>query len=141
MATRLQRLSAYVIDLVPIVLFGAMTTVWWSGTDRPDSLRWVVAAYLLLRDVGGASIGKRIVGLRVVAAGGGEAGLGSRILRNATLALTPAAKAMSLSTPSAAQAVELVGSLVGGVDVLFILIAGHRLGDRLARTAVVRTAQ
>jgi uncharacterized RDD family membrane protein YckC len=141
MASKGQRFVAYLIDLIPIVLLGLITGSSMRTVGHVGAINWVGAAYLLLRDVSGASVGKLIVGLRVVGHDGGQARLANRILRNVTLALGPALTGLSLSAGFVDVVAELSGSLVAFVDVVFLLMGGRRLGDRIAGTSVAsRTA-
>ncbi len=79
--------------------------------------------YLLVRDTGGASIGKRIMGLRVVKYGDYDrrAGLFHSIMRNITLLLP----------------------LVNLLDVIYAFtdLKGRRLGDRAAGTVLTESAE
>ena len=136
MASKGQRFVAYLIDLVPIVVLGVIAGYSMGTMGQSGTINWVGAAYLLLRDAGGASVGKLIVGLRVVGSDGGRASLGSRVLRNVTLALGPALMAMPLPAGISEGGVEGLGSMVAFVDVVFLLMGGLRLGDRIAGTSV-----
>lgn len=78
------------------------------------SFLWFIAVPLCKDILGGASLGKRICGLRVVSKDGGKANAGKRILRNITFYFV---------------VVEIIVALVN---------KGTRLGDMLARTQVVQ---
>src|SRR6266849_5487997 len=71
-ASKGQRAGAYIIDVIPPLIVG-----------------FSLAPYWLLRDITGASIGKLLLSLRVVAKDGQEASVGKRILRNLPLAIGP----------------------------------------------------
>lgn len=77
-------------------------------------ITFVTINYMLLRDlIGGRSIGKRLVGLKVIDKQTGEpAGLLKCLLRNVTW-------------------------FIGSIDIIVYLIKGARLGDMLAGTDVV----
>lgn len=128
-AGRERRACGFLLDLVAIGAFGAMV-----GLMSPASVGgttaaapFIAVAYLLFRDVTGASLGKRILGLRVVGVDNIEIGYARRILRNVTLATAPLLEMFP-------------GHLAGVIfliEVLFLLTRGERLGDQLARTRVV----
>lgn len=77
-------------------------------------ITFVTVNYMLLRDlIGGRSIGKRLVGLKVIDKQTGEpAGLLKCLVRNLTW-------------------------FIGTIDIIVYLIKGARLGDMLAGTDVV----
>jgi uncharacterized RDD family membrane protein YckC len=135
-----RRLAGYLIDLCVITIVGLATgyrTAEMTSTHVGFSIGLVGAAYLLLRDIAGASLGKVFLGVRVVAASGGPASVRSRILRNVTVALGPI---LAIATPpdTGLRAVtQVVGGLIVLVDVVFLLQGGLRLGDRIAGTKVV----
>ncbi|MCL2092843.1 MAG: RDD family protein [Treponema sp.] len=81
---------------------------------RVLSITYVSMMYLILRDIlGSKSIGKRIIKLRIIdQATGNEAPFLKRIARNVPLFLAP-------------------------IEIIVFLVTQHRLGDRLAGTAVL----
>jgi uncharacterized RDD family membrane protein YckC len=126
-----RRFAAWIIDGLIIVSVAFLLSIplnVWTGQAVA-----VATTYVLLRDIGGASPGKRIMGLRVVAKGGGLPSLSSRLLRNATLALTPA-----LSLALNHGLAGLVPGLITTAESLFLLSKGESHGDRLAATTVIR---
>jgi uncharacterized RDD family membrane protein YckC len=135
-ARRRDRVHAYLIDFLPflgaIVLLGfvagsfAQTAVFAVGS------RLVFGAYLLLRDLPGASFGKRARKLAIVAADGQPADGTQLFLRNITIAAAP----FCADIPVAAQAMLVLL----GLEIVLLLVRGSRLGDMLAGTRVVDTA-
>jgi uncharacterized RDD family membrane protein YckC len=133
MASTAQRLLAYLIDVVPIVVLGLIL-----GSTSTTAI-WIAAAYLLLRDVGGASPGKLVLRLRVVGKDGASATVAQRVLRNVTLGAQAAAIAV---VPLAGFGlmgliVRFVPSLLLTIDGAYLLDKGLRLSDRLVGTRVV----
>lgn len=136
MASIGQRFAGYLIDIIPIMILGFV--VGYSIDDmrtggRALPIQLIGAGYLLLRDVGGASVGKLLLGLRVVGADGGPTGMGNRILRNLPQALGPAMSAVAFSSTGF---MPVLGAAIGVIDAVFLVAEGRRLGDRIARTAV-----
>tara|TARA_R110002111_G_scaffold258083_1_gene326858 strand:+ start:102321 stop:103124 length:804 start_codon:yes stop_codon:yes gene_type:complete len=89
--------------------------------------------YWLLRDVGGASPGKLILGMQVGNNTGDPFRVGPRIMRNILLSIGP----MLFCIP-------IVGFLIGApialliilLEVVMLLATGKRIGDRLGGTSV-----
>ena len=128
-----RRLCAYLIDLIP-VFAGGLVFGFRSSTGA-----WIAAGYMLLRDVGGASPGKLVLGLRVVGRDGGSASLAGRVLRNAVLGLQGIAAAL---VPLAGMGfLGLIARLGPSglilVDCLYLVEKGERLSDRITGTSVV----
>jgi uncharacterized RDD family membrane protein YckC len=90
--------------------------------------------YWLLRDIGGASIGKRLLGLRVVDYNGQVPMLGSRIKRNLIFALPVIALLLPVIGFFGAAVAFLIVSLV---EAILIARRGERMGDRDARALVI----
>jgi uncharacterized RDD family membrane protein YckC len=130
-ATNDRRFAAWCIDGVVLaaifLLLGIPLKVW---TDR-GSL--IATAYVLLRDVGGASPGKLALGLRVVNQEGAPASLAARVLRNATLAI-----ASALNSVLNYGLARLIPDTAIMVESCFLVSKGQRIGDRIAHTKVVR---
>ena len=124
-----QRMYGYLIDLVPMA--GISVGVYFMLPTARHALQmswpYVVGVYFLMRDITGASVGKRLLGLRVVDLKGGDAGYEGRMLRNAPIAVGP------ILQPFLGQ----LSAIVLLADIGFLLFRGERLGDRLARTAVI----
>ncbi|NIT36609.1 MAG: DUF4339 domain-containing protein [candidate division Zixibacteria bacterium] len=134
-----RRIAAQLVDLFFIGLSYFPVAIIFSFTGKnpflpgPDhdyyqQLFWLTIAgigvfYFLVRDAGGASIGKRIMGLRVVKYDDYDrrAGLFHSIMRNITLLLPP----------------------VNILDVVYALtdLKGRRLGDRAAGTVLTESAE
>ena len=142
LATWQSRLAAAVIDYaivsaaVGLVIgvsgaLGGAQGIWshLGTTSRPvlilEAALWLgFGAYCLICEaIFGATLGKRLLSLRVVAYGGGRPGIGALIVRNFTKILSGAFWFV-------------------GVPVAMVAIAGNanhqRLGDRLAGTFVLR---
>lgn len=98
---------------------------WNAGVDIGDNLLWALVAlgvgyYTLCEAASGATLGKRMVGIRVVDEDGAHVSFGAAFVRN-------------LLRPVDALFFYLVGAV-------FALTStrGQRLGDRAAHTVVVR---
>ncbi len=126
------RVVAYLIDILPVCLIAVL---WFVPLVGPMIFGLLAGSYWLLRDIGGASLGKITMGLRVVARDGQESTPGMRIVRNLTLAM-----------PLVGTLIPLAGYLVGPcfvivldiAEVIALLATGERIGDRLAGTVVVK---
>jgi uncharacterized RDD family membrane protein YckC len=91
--------------------------------------------YWLLRDLGGASIGKRLFGLLVVDYHGGAPSLGRRIRRNLLFGMAVLLLAMPVIG-------EVIAPLAFGLtciwETFLIVTRGQRNGDRAVRCLVVK---
>jgi len=133
------RFAGWLIDI--FVVF-AVLLVWWGIAGRPTegplehaNLAGVVfVAYILLRDVRGASVGKLVLKLRVVGDGPLGAGVFGRVIRNAPLALYGIREVWFEDI----FLMSLVAGLLLWLDILVLLLGGKRLGDMIAGTTVVR---
>ena len=99
---------------------------WVKGLFITDPLCLVFLAFMffyfiILEGLAGATIGKRILGLRVIQAGGGRPGLRSGLLRN-VLRLVDGLPAFNLL----------------GVVLILRSAERTRFGDRIAGTRVIR---
>ncbi len=83
----------------------------------------------------GGSLGKLALGVRVRNRDGSEATIGSRVLRNVTIAFGPALLVIPLLGYVLAA---LTASLLIVTETIMLLTQGERLGDKLAGTAVFR---
>src|SRR5947207_15688132 len=81
------RVAGYLIDLLPAVLIGLIGLIPIAGIILAGLL---LTPYWLLRDIGGASLGKIVLGTRVTRKDGSPASVGARVLRNIPLAIGPA---------------------------------------------------
>jgi uncharacterized RDD family membrane protein YckC len=139
-ASLLQRFVALLIDtLVFCALFFPITRIvkgvwimaptdhrWVKGLFITDPLCLVFLAFMffyfaMLEGLAGATIGKWLLGLRVIRAGGGRPGLLSGLLRNA-LRLVDGLPAFN----------------VLGVALILRSAERTRFGDRIARTRVIQ---
>jgi uncharacterized RDD family membrane protein YckC len=126
-----RRIAAALVDSF---LAGALWMIPFVGV-------FVAAAYLLLRDgvdlpvVERRSVGKKIVGLRVVRANGAPMGAGTAVQRNLLIATAP----LLPLVPVIGWIAPYVSFLVAVVEiaVYFADAEGQRLGDRVARTQVI----
>jgi uncharacterized RDD family membrane protein YckC len=126
------RAVGYIIDVVPAVILGLIGLVPIVGQFIAGVL---MGSYWLFRDINGASLGKLVVGTRVVAAGGGEATANARILRNLPLCIGP----FLLAVPIAGYVLgPTVASLAFLIELIMLLTQGSRLGDKFAGTVVVK---
>jgi uncharacterized RDD family membrane protein YckC len=138
----IERVIAYLIDLVPVAMLesASLLTVIPLLLPLAPVLPAIATIYFLLRDsiFDGQSVGKRLLGLRVVDVKTSQPGARREsILRNFPLAL-------AFFLPI----VPVIGHLLGAGTALFVFsmeaIAiftdrdGRRLGDKFAGTIVVR---
>lgn len=122
--TTLLRVAAFLVDALTMSILLILpsslisyTMAWIGGSVKAIAIVWFIALGLLaiamlLRDgFRGRSIGKQMLGLRLVTPRGDGCGYVRSFLRNAALVLFP---------------IELI-----------LVLRGHaRIGDRLARTSV-----
>jgi uncharacterized RDD family membrane protein YckC len=131
-AGKFERWLAFVIDCllcVPIILFvlipilGAIIV----GLGMP--------AYWLLRDIRGASLGKLMLGLRVVQLDGQPATTGALMFRN-----------LIYAAPHLLHFIPYLGTFLiiflitplKSLEALLVLATNRRLGDRMAGTIVIK---
>jgi uncharacterized RDD family membrane protein YckC len=132
------RLVGYLIDILPwIVLISVISMIPFVGWIFAILLAPILTvSYILLRDFQGASLGKHLLGMRVIGKDGREATTGARILRNLPLAI-----------PAMFTIIPILGYILGGLvgfvvvltEVITILSTGERVGDKIAKTMVVKT--
>jgi uncharacterized RDD family membrane protein YckC len=122
--TTLLRVAAFVVDALSLSILLILpasvisySMAWFGGTVKAISLVWfvtlgVLMLGMLLRDGWrGRSVGKQLLGLRLVTPRGEGCGWGRSVVRNVFLALFP-------------------------VEMVLVLRGRPRLGDRVARTMV-----
>ena len=122
--TTLLRIAAFLVDALSISLLLVLpaalvsyTLAWIGGEIKAIQIVWyvalgILALGMLLRDgYKGRSLGKQMLGLRVVTPSGDGCGWWRSALRNAMLVLFP-------------------------IEVFLVLRGRPRLGDRVARTTV-----
>lgn len=122
--TTLLRIAAFLVDALSISILLILPSsvisysmAWFGGSVKAIALVWfaslgVLVLAMLLRDgYRGRSLGKRLLGLRVVTPRGEGCGWGRSIVRNAMLVLLP-------------------------IEVFLVLRGKPRLGDRVAGTIV-----
>ena len=89
------------------------------------------AAWWLLRDAKGFSIGKKVMSLEVISKSGAPATEDQLMKRNWTLA-----------GGAACNIIPVVGSMIGGavnlIECILLLAKGERYGDEMAGTMVVK---
>jgi uncharacterized RDD family membrane protein YckC len=127
------RAGAYLIDLAPamVISFG----VSWLPNGGTVAAGALLLAWWLLRDITGASVGKYMLGLRVVRQDGGESGLRERILRNVTLIIGPL---LSLIPVGPSMEKSSAGPVILVIEMATLVMLKRRLGDILAGTAVIK---
>lgn len=126
------RAAGYLIDVIPACILGLFGIIPIVG---PIIAGLLLLPYWLLRDITGRSLGKMLLGLKVVNKDGSSAPVGARILRNITIAIGPGL-----------LIIPFLGLLLGPIvaflliltEVVMLLTQGNRLGDRLAGTTVTR---
>jgi uncharacterized RDD family membrane protein YckC len=125
-STTLLRIAAFLVDglVISILLILPASIIsyslaWVGGAIKAIQIVWFVAigilvVAMLLRDgYKGRSLGKQMLGLRVITPGGERCGWGRSVLRNLALVLFP-------------------------VEVVLVLRGRARIGDRIARTSVTQ---
>jgi len=157
-----RRTAAYLVDIVLLfaVLFPAgllvRYVVGWPGTAPTGPEIWLVSAvnfslpvwaYFALADASprGATVGKRLLGLRVVRLDGGRVGLPRAVGRTAVKVLpweAAHASAFALMTdPAGLNAAQAVGlTLANGLAVAYYVVAAWTAGRRSVHDLVVATA-
>lgn len=127
------RVGAYLLDVIPAILVGL--AVGWIPLVGAIMLGFILLAYWLLRDITGSSMGKLILGLRVVGKDGSPSGPMQRVLRNLPIAVGPA----MLIIPLAGYAIAPpVAGILILTEAVLLLAKKERLGDMLAGTTVVK---
>lgn len=127
------RAGGYLVDLIPLLLAGLM--LGWIPIAGPMLYALFAIPYWLLKDVTGSSLGKKLVGTRVVSLSGGEATTGARVARNLPLAVPAFFLLIPLIGPPVAMTLGGVTTLV---EVVALLSRQRRTGDMLAGTIVIR---
>jgi uncharacterized RDD family membrane protein YckC len=124
--TRLLRIAAFLVDALTIALILILPAalisygMTWSGSPRGIQLVWWIALgmlmiAMLLRDgFRGRSMGKQLLGLRLVTPKGDRCGWFRSFIRN----------------------VPLLVPLWNVVEAVLVLMGRPRTGDRIARTTV-----
>lgn len=135
------RLGSWMIDMlglmlcfIPLIILGLIPFVGWIIVLFGFPV--VGVTYHLMRDIKGQSLGKYLLGMKVMSKSGGEAPNGSRVMRNLLFAI-----------PSACMIVPVVGWVFGGfvafaimlAETITLLSSGERIGDKFANTVVVKT--
>ncbi len=131
-ASEVDRLVSGLIDgliLMPVGLLMIIPIVGWIAYGL------IAAAWWLLRDSQGISIGKKVMNLEVISKDGGTPTRDQLMKRNFTLA-----------GPMIIFAIPLVGPLIGGplcglvflIEGILVLSKGERYGDTMANTMVVK---
>ena len=124
--TTLLRIAAFLVDalVISIVLILPASIIsyslaWVGGAIKAIQIVWfvaigILAIAMLLRDgYKGRSLGKQMLGLRVVTPAGDGCGWGRSVVRNSALILFP-------------------------IEVVLVLRGHARIGDRIARTTVMQ---
>jgi uncharacterized RDD family membrane protein YckC len=119
-ASVMQRVSAFAIDVLVSMAFIAMVSPVFSLTGQSGIFGVILVAYWLLKDTGGQSVGKKIVGIRVVTVDNKPCGLIKSVIRN--LFLLP-----------------FVSLIMIVVEIYIWESHYRRIGDFAANTAVVTT--
>lgn len=125
------RVAGYLIDCIPAILLSLFIFIPIIGAVIAGLL---LTPYWLLRDIGGASLGKMVLKLRVVRSDGQPSSVGSRVIRNIPIAIGPA----MLIIPMIGYVLSPIGSILILIEMIMLLTQGDRMGDRLAGTTVVR---
>jgi uncharacterized RDD family membrane protein YckC len=125
--TTLLRIGAFLVDALTLSMFLILPTsavsygvAWIGGSVKAIQIAWLVALSILLiglliRDgYKGRSVGKHLLGLRLVTRSGKECGYGRSIVRN----------------------IPLVVPVWNFLEVMLVIAGKARTGDRIARTLV-----
>lgn len=126
------RIGAYIIDVLPTVFVGLLGLIPIVGLVLAGI---ILLPYWLLRDIMGGSLGKTLLGLKVVGSDGRPASKGSLMIRNLPLAVGPALMIIPLLDYVLAPGASVV---FFGIEAICLLATGERVGDKMAGTVVVR---
>lgn len=164
-----RRLMAWVIDIVVLVFYIVVATRflhWFNGqlgySDGAEVTRWAVSMVAVLpfllyhvvmeATMNGQSIGKKIMGIKVISENGGRPSLGQLIIRwlirtSDYMLLVIAVVLIIMSAYGMAPDVDMYLALGGALLLLLvdlILVNSRkqqRLGDILAHTVLINTHQ
>jgi len=130
------RCCGYLIDAVAVaaISFGLS----WLPTGGVFLSIAFVPAWWLLRDIGGASPGKLLLGLTIVRQDGSASDARQRLVRNITLVPGPLLSLLSLLSTVGTFTGPAVAIGLTLVEIAFLVTRQQRLRDRLAGTTVVR---
>ena len=149
-AGRCMRLIAAIIDLIVLIVIGAILNAAFGGdteeVDTTASFIWAIIVFgyfFLLTTTLGASLGKMALGLRVVDESGNKPAAGAVFKREFVIRALGAFAAVVLGA-IIGESGEEIGGLIGVV--VFIIIAimvlfderRQGLHDKVAKTFVVR---
>jgi uncharacterized RDD family membrane protein YckC len=124
--------AGYFLDLLPTLL---VLLVGWIPIIGFMLAGAFLVPYWLLRDITGGSLGKLVLGLRVVRKDGLPASAGARAIRNVPLIFGP----LCMLVPILGYIFAIpIAMIVVFVEAIMLLSQGDRLGDRLAGTTVVK---
>jgi uncharacterized RDD family membrane protein YckC len=126
------RAGAYLIDLAPAMVLSLCLS--WLQDGGTIVAGVVLLAWWLFRDITGASLGKRMLKLRVVRQDGADSGPRERILRNVTLIGGPVAMLLPVTGTFVGSFAGLVITLI---EMATLVLLKQRLGDMLAGSAVI----
>ena len=127
------RIGAVLIDVIPIIIVSVVFG--WIPIAGLMLTGLIGIAYWLLRDINGASLGKILLGLKVVKKDLSPSETKDRILRNVTLVPGYVMMLIPLAGYVLAPAISFC---MGVLELVFLLTQKERLGDRIAGTTVVR---
>lgn len=130
------RIGAYLIDCIPVIVAIPVLVI-LSLIPFVGGLfaALLYVPYWLLRDINGASMGKRAMGLEIIQVDGTQPRAGPRVIRNITLW----APALLHIIPFIGPILHALFALfVIGAEIILVLVGSRRIGDRLAGTMVVR---
>ena len=131
-ASRGTRIAAFSIDIAILIVIGMFDIVPLLGQYLFALLS---AAFVLFRDMNGASFGKSMLGCRVVSKNGTPATTKQKMLRNVIFVL-----------PDLAALIPFLGIFLGPIgfvtlaclELFVLLVTGERIGDKMAGTMVVK---
>jgi uncharacterized RDD family membrane protein YckC len=127
-----KRFLAFAIDWLISVPIGFFAVIPFVGSFVAVCF---LVPYWMFRDIGGASIGKRIMGLRVVNYEGRMPSLGKRVRRNALMWFC----VLLVAIPVIGLGFFAIGfGIVVILEVVFIIQRGESLSDRDAKCLVVK---
>jgi uncharacterized RDD family membrane protein YckC len=131
-ASRFQRVAGWAIDAL---IAGVPALLGLVPVIGQAVIGLLLSAYWLLRDIGGASLGKRAAGTRIYSTSGTPATPSQRILRNLPLILPE----LLLMIPVIGMALGPAAAIaIWGMEAVVLLLTRRRIGDRLAGTMIVR---
>jgi len=131
LASRGLRIGAFAIDMVIGFLISLLGAIPFINV----LIAVILVLYWLFRDQSGASVGKRLLGLKVLSKSGHPATKSQLMIRNLPFVIVSLLEVIPGFGFLAENAVDLLLYLI---ELILVLATRNRLGDRIAGTMVVK---